>query len=283
MIKVFRVIGAVNHSSQKRFILLLLLFWTIAGFAQLSVCSWNIQNLGKSKSDSELELIAAAIQGFDLIALQEVVAGNGGAQAVARLVSILNTKGNKWDYVISDPTTSHNKSSRERYAFIWKPSRVKKIGRAWLDQNFEREIDREPFMCRFEYKKKKITIASFHAVPKKKNPASEIKYFKFFPDLYPDTNLVFLGDFNCPQSHNVFDPLKRMQFQPVLIKQKTSLRQKCIGEDCLASEYDNMFYNKSKIKVKGSGVVHFYKQFATMKEALRISDHVPIYGTFYFN
>ena len=110
------------------------LFVTSVSFSQVSVCSWNIMNLGKSKSDSELNIIANSIKSYDIIAIQEVVAGYGGAKAISRLVSILNGKGSKWEYVISNPTTSTNPSSRERYAFIWKPSIVKKTGNCWLDQ-----------------------------------------------------------------------------------------------------------------------------------------------------
>lgn len=84
-------------------------------------------NLGKSKSDSELEVMANAIKSYDVIAIQEVVSGHGGAIAISRLVSILNRKGSKWEFVISNSTTSNNPSSRERYAFIWKPSIVKKL------------------------------------------------------------------------------------------------------------------------------------------------------------
>jgi endonuclease/exonuclease/phosphatase family metal-dependent hydrolase len=253
------------------------LFVTCVSFSQVSVCSWNIMNLGKSKSDSELDIIANSIKSYDVIAVQEVVAGYGGALAVSRLVSILNRKGAKWEYVISNPTTSTNPASRERYAFIWKPSIVKKTGNCWLDQNYQKEIDREPYMGTFQYKGKSFTIVSFHAVPKKKNPASEIKYFKFFPNLYSKLNLIFLGDFNCPQSHSVFFPIKKIGFLSVFQNQKTSLRQKCINNDCLASEYDNIFYKVNKVKVLKSGIVPFYTLFKSVKEARKISDHIPIW------
>ena len=58
-----------------------------------------------------------------------------------------------------------------------------------------------------------------------------------------------MGDFNCPQSHTVFNPLKSSGFAPILKNQKTSLRQKCISNDCLASEYDNLFYDTRKINI----------------------------------
>ncbi len=259
--------------------LTLFLFLSISGiaFAQVSVCSWNIMNLGKSKSDSELTVIANTINNYDIIAIQEVVAGAGGTKAVSRLVALLNAKGSKWDYAISNATTTNNPSSSERYAFLWKTARVNKVGSSWLDQNYSNEIDREPFMSTFEYQGKTFTLVSFHAVPKKKNPASEIKYFKFFTKLYPKLNLIFMGDFNCPQSHTVFNPIKNIGFAPILVNQKTSLRQKCINNDCLASEYDNLFYDIQKIKIKQKGIVAFYKPFTSIKEARKISDHVPIW------
>jgi deoxyribonuclease-1-like protein len=263
--------------NKKILFLLSLIFSTFLSYSQISVCSWNIMNLGKSKSNSELGVIANAIKDYDIIAIQEVVAGYGGSQAVSRLVSILNTKGSKWDYTISNPTTSKNPSSQERYAFIWKTANVKKTGNCWLDQNFEKEIDREPFMGTFDYQGKTFTLVSFHAVPKKKNPETELKYFKFYPKLYPKLNLIFLGDFNCPQSHTVFNPIKNNGYTPILINQKTSLRQKCIQNDCLASEYDNLFYEKKKLTILKKGIIPFYESFSSVKEARKISDHVPIW------
>ena len=262
---------------KKYFFLVLLTLNCTLVFSQVSICSWNIMNFGKSKSDSEMDFIAKTINKYDVIAIQEVVAGKGGAQAVARLVTNLENKGFHWDYAISDPTTSTNRSSIERYAFIWKASKVKKIGRSWLDTNYANEIDREPYMSTFEYQGKQFTIVTFHAVPKKKNPARELKYFKLFPGLYPNLNLIFMGDFNCPQSNSVFTPLKKMGFRNTFTNQKTSLKQKCISDDCLASEYDNIFYDTKKCNLQKSGVIHFYKQFISIKEARKISDHIPVW------
>jgi deoxyribonuclease-1-like protein len=57
--------------------------------------SWNIQNFGKSKSEVEINFIANTLKNYDIIAIQEVVAGYGGAQAVAKLAAELNRKGAK--------------------------------------------------------------------------------------------------------------------------------------------------------------------------------------------
>ena len=249
--------------------------------AQVKLLSWNIENFGKSKSDSEINFIANTLKNYDIIAIQEVVAGYGGAQAVARLADELNRKGSKWDYVISDPTSS-SAYKTERYAFIWKTSIVKKIGKAWLEKKYNLEIDREPFYCTFEYSKKQFTVANFHAITKSKQPETEIKYFKFLPAEYPNLNLIFVGDFNCPQSHTVFNPLRKMGYNPILINQKTSLKKQYKNGQYLASEFDNMFYNQ-KVKNINNGVIHFYKYFKTLKDAHVISDHIPIWFEFSIN
>ncbi|HEX8270437.1 MAG TPA: endonuclease/exonuclease/phosphatase family protein [Flavobacterium sp.] len=250
------------------------------GSAQVSVVSWNIANFGKSKSDSTIVFIAKTLENFDIVALQEVVAGNGGAQAVARLASELNRTGSKWDYIVSDPTTG-NPHQSERYAFLWKTATIKKIGKAWLDSTYSAEIEREPYLCRFQYEQKVFTLVSFHAIPKKRQPETEIKYFKFFPQIYSSENLVFSGDFNLPQSHTVFHPLRKIGFKPTLTNSKTSLRQNCDKGDCLASEYDNIWYDSAKIFTTESDTIPFHLNFSEMQEARKVSDHLPVFTCLY--
>lgn len=266
----------------KRNLSLLLLLVTFLSFAQTKVVSWNIQNFGKSKSDIDLNYIAKTISQYDIIAIQEVVAGNGGAQTVAKLVSLLNLKGNKWDYKISDPTSSSSYKT-ERYAFIWKTHKTKLKNKPWLERKFNLEIDREPYLATFEINKKTITLVNFHAITQKKQPETEIKYFKFFPSEYPDLNLVFLGDFNCPEKHSVFNPLKKMGYASVLKNQKTTLKHKCKSNVCLASEFDNIFYNTANVKVINSGIIKFYEDFDSLQEARKVSDHIPIWFEFSLN
>jgi endonuclease/exonuclease/phosphatase family metal-dependent hydrolase len=259
-----------------------LLFYSLTLFSQPKLLSWNIENLGKSKSDTEISFMATTVQGFDIVAIQEVVAGDGGSQAVARLAEELNRKGNKWDYTISEPTSS-SAYKTERYAFIWKTAKVKKIGKAWLEKKYHLEIDREPYFCTFQYENKIFTVVNFHAITQSKQPETEIKYFKFLPAEYPDLNLIFVGDFNCPQSHTVFNPLKNMGYKPILSNQKTSLKRDCVHGECLASEFDNVFYNPTKIKVLNSGVVPFHESFNSLQEAREISDHIPVWMEFTLN
>lgn len=251
--------------------------------AQITICSWNLEDFGKSKTAATIEFIANTLKAYDIISIQEVVAGYGGTQAIAKLKDALNRKGAKWEYRVSDPTSGENSYKRERYAFLWKPSKVKIIGQPWLEIVYTDEINREPFFATFESNGKSFTVVNFHAITKSMQPETEIKYFRFLPAEYPDKNLIFAGDFNCPQSHSVFNPLKSMGYKAIFTGRKTSLKKECVNNNCLSSEFDNMFYNTLKIKFIRSGILDFYKRFRTLKGARTISDHIPTWFEFSIN
>ena len=138
------------------------------------------------------------------------------------------------------------------------------------------QIDREPFYCTFQYQNESFTIANFHAITQSKQPETEIKYYKFLPAQYPNLNLIFVGDFNCPQSHTVFIPLQKMGYKSAFQNQKTSLKKECVNNNCLASEFDNIWYNSNSIAVNNTKALLFYQSFSTLQEARQISDHIPI-------
>lgn len=257
-------------------LLLIFLLLSISSLnAQVKILTWNVENLGNSKSDSTITYIANTVKAYDIVALQEVVAGEGGAQAVAKLAAELNRKGAKWDYAISDPTSS-SAYKTERYAFLWKTAKVRLVNKPWLEKKYSLLIDREPYYATFEYNKKQFTLANFHAITKSKQPETEIKYFKNLPALYPNLNIIFLGDFNCPQSHTVFNPLKKMGYKPAFENQKTSLKRNCQEDNCLSNEFDNIWYNSNTIEVSNPKAIHFYNDFNDFAKAKEVSDHIPL-------
>lgn len=260
-------------------LLCLLILSASMSFAQktYTLCSWNVQNLGKSKSETELAFMAKTLKNMDLVAIQEVVASPFGPQAVAKLADELNRTGAKWDYIISDPTSGSNIYESERYAFLWKTARVKVAKKAFLEPHYAQQISREPYCFPFQLGAKHYLLMSFHALPKNKQPEQEIKYLKFLPDAYKNEAVIFCGDFNTPQSHNVFGPLKQMGYLPAMQGQKTTLRQKLINNDPLASEYDNFYFKRSQVTMLKAGIVPFYESFPDLKTARHISDHLPIF------
>lgn len=245
-------------------------------FGKVTVASWNLQHFGMHKKAWAIDLMAQSLKNFDVVAVQEINTGPSGSQAVGKLAEALNRTGNKWAYVISEITTSGNPQEKERYAFLWKTAQVKLVGKAYLASKLSTEICREPFLGVFKKDDLVFKLVNLHAIPKKKQPETELKYLKSMPELYPGSNFIFLGDFNCPESHSVFSPLKKLGFMPALIGQKTSLKQACKNGDCLASAYDNIFYQDSNFVKVTSGIVSFYNgiQWNTVKY---VSDHVPVF------
>lgn len=239
--------------------------------------SWNLNNLGRSKSEETLTTIANIIKNSDIVAIQEIVTNPSGAQSLAEIATILNrNSGYNWDYAISNSTSSAPYHS-ERYAFIWKKGKVRLKEKAFLEPCFKNKIQREPYMATFKSKKSALsfTLVNFHALPKKKQPEKEIKYFKYFPEKYPKMSLVFLGDFNISDKHSVFNPLKTKGYRTAFVNQKTTLRQRCMQNDCLASAVDN-FLIPEDIEWTDAHAIPFYNNFKDIREARKISDHLPI-------
>lgn len=265
-------------------LVVLLLFSYCPIFSQqseITLISWNIKDFGKTKNSEELNKIAEIVKGTDILAIQEVVAGFGGAQAVAKLTDILNRKGAKWDYVISDPTNSP-KYVTERYAIIWKTHRIKIKNRGWLIDGLDSLIDREPFWLDLYVEGKQFTILDYHSRPYNKDPESEIKALSSFVMDSLKTPVLIAGDFNMDEKMPVFNTLKKLGYQTAITNQKTTLKWDCDRADYLNYPIDNIFYSNGIHKVEG-GVIDFVRACEELKNARKLSDHLPIFLKFRLN
>ncbi len=240
--------------------------------------TWNLYNLGRTKNDEEIAFMAEQLRDFDIVAIQEIVTSPPGAQAVARLDAALDRRGFQWDYRLSDPTTGNG---TERYAFLWKPSRVRLVGQAWLERSLADPVDREPYLARFEQRSsgRRFLVANLHAVPTSKDPEREIILLDTLHQQYLNDHLIIAGDFNLDEDDEAWDPLRALGYAQVLDDQPTSLRRKRRDEPDghLANEYDNIFYESGPLRATRSGIVDFTTSFETLREARRISDHLPVF------
>ncbi|MCC5944717.1 MAG: endonuclease/exonuclease/phosphatase family protein [Bernardetiaceae bacterium] len=245
----------------------------------LRIVSWNLYNLGRTKSNDDLAYMAKQVKDFDIVAIQEIVTSPPGAKALAQIADELNRMGSKWDYKLSEVTVG---AGIERYAFLWKTSKVS-LQQAYLENASRFALDREPQMGQFKDKKsgKTFWVLNFHAVPSGKNPETEIILLEYMHHKYKPEPLILLGDFNLSEKHEAYDEIKRIGYKPCVTDQKTSIRMKVTEDgESLSQEYDNIFYMPSLIDMKKSGVIHFYKDYPTLREARNISDHIPVWMDF---
>lgn len=247
----------------------------------IKIVSWNIRDFGQTKSREELEQMADLIKDVDILAIQEVVSGYGGAQAVARLSDILNRKGAKWDYVISNPTHSPAYMT-ERYAYIWKTKYIKIKNRGGLLKELDTEIDREPFLIDFYQNGIKFTVINFHSRPYSKDPKPEIKALTQFVVDSLKTPLLLVGDFNTNENDAVFSSFKQKGFSSTIVNQKTTLKRICKSGFYLNYVIDNIFYSKNISKIDG-GIIDFVRFCDNLEEARQLSDHLPVYLEFKIN
>jgi hypothetical protein len=73
---------------------------------------------------------------------------------------------------------------------LFEDSQFKENWESLVRKKYHLEIDREPFYCTFEYKKK-INLQSFFMQLQRKQPETEIKYFKFLPGEYPEFDICW--------------------------------------------------------------------------------------------
>lgn len=267
---------------KRRIALLALIFFQCLAFGQnqeIRLASWNIKDFGRTKSSEELNEIAEIVRDVDILAIQEVVAGYGGAQAVAKLADILNRKGAKWDYVISDPTNSP-KYVTERYAIVWKTKYIKIKNRGWLVSALDSLIDREPFLLDLYTQEKKFSVLNFHSRPYNKDPESEIKALsKFALDSLSSDPLIIAGDFNVDEKMPVFNTLKKSGYQTAISNKKTTLKWTCEEKEYLNYPIDNILYSKGIHKIEGR-VIDFVKFCEQLEKARKLSDHLPVFLSF---
>lgn len=250
--------------------------------SKIKLVSWNIQHLGKTKSDDVIYEIANILRDYDMVAIQEIVAKDpAGAQAVAKIVDELNRMGAQWDYQISDPTNSPSVYMSERYAFLWKTSKVELQHRAFLDKELENIFYREPFVAKFKDKstKKLFYVVNYHSRKYTDKPEEEIIHFIDYPKRFQSQHIIIAGDFNLTERHDVWRPLSHIGFQNALSNKPSTLKRKCDEGNYLNHAIDNLYFLPGIIKVSANSI-DFVGSCLNLSKARTVSDHLPVYMEF---
>ena len=246
---------------------------------EVSLVSWNIRDFGKTKSAEEIEHISDILKGYDIIAIQEVVAGYGGSQAVARLADELNRKGSKWDCSISYAKKSP-KYKTEKYAYLWKTSKIKVIEKASLINELESCVYREPYRIKFEANGNSFTLLNYHSRKHSEQPEIEVSCISDNIINHKDNNIILARDFNLPIFHIVFNTFKENDYKACLNGERTSLKRACKDNDYLNHAIDNIMYDSLKNELIDCGTIDFVQECDQLESMRMLSDHLPVYIKF---
>ena len=119
---------------------------------------------------------------------------------------------------------------------------------------------------------------NYHSRVYKEKPEKEIVCFYQYPKLFPDDKIIIAGDFNKYVSDDVFLPLRELGFQPNLENQKTTLKQKCGKKgEYLNHPIDYILVDTDEMKIDKVGFVDFVEVCGNIKEARKLSDHLPVW------
>ena len=253
-------------------------------FAQnpnLKIVTWNIRDMGRTKSTEEIDQMAQILRGYDVIAVQEVVAKDpAGARAIAKLTDALDRTGADYDYRVSDPTRSSSPHIRERYAYIWRTSTVKLVTRPTLLSAFAKTVEREPYLIEFSWRGKPFRVVNFHARPHDQQPEQELAKFRSLLRDYADQPLFFLGDLNVVSHHTVFAPWVKRGYQLAMTGEPTTIRRKSPedGTSWYAHEGDNIVYPGQRVELLERGLLDVVAYLGHDLDAVyALSDHAPVY------
>ncbi|WP_044101728.1 endonuclease/exonuclease/phosphatase family protein [Neolewinella persica] len=246
---------------------------------ELRLVSWNVQDMGRTITDADIDRMAALLRDADVVAIQEVVAKDpAGAQRVAALDAALDRTGTEWDYRISPPTSSTSSYDKERYAFLWRRSKVKML-RYQLDNTVADAVVREPFWLEVAVKgfPEPIWLVNFHSLPHAKGPEQEIPYLIDYPDRVSGQPLIYLGDWNMKPDHKAFRPLFDKGYAIAAKNLPTTLKRKCTATgNYLNYPIDNIFYPTAFFDKEAVWVIDFVENCSTLETDRKLSDHLPI-------
>ena len=266
----------------RTYLLTLLLFLSYSLLLQsqpLTLISWNIQDFGQTKTDETILKIAQLVKHADIVVIQEVVAKHpGGAQAVGRLQQALDRTGARWDFRISDPTFHESPYKRERYAVLWKPSKLDLVGRHRLWSEKNTIFVREPHLIQFRIKSTGQTfyVVNYHSRVHTEKPEEEIIHFVDLPLVLGSDRFILAGDFNAPESHPVFDYIYKMGFKAALHNTGTTLKKACNNGIYTNHAIDNIFYPVKHVQLMQARLIDFVGDCEHLQAARQISDHLGV-------
>jgi endonuclease/exonuclease/phosphatase family metal-dependent hydrolase len=255
-------------------------YWALAWGQSCTILTWNIQDLGRSKSEAELAAMVSIMRSYDLVLIQEVVAKDpAGAQRVAQLADALDRTGSNWDYRVSDPTDSPSPYIRERYAMLWNSARLRLAKPPRLDTALAAVCDREPYLAAFRMKghEQLFYVITFHARRFDQDPQSEIQHFATYPARLGTNCLLIAGDFNLDEEDPVWDRLKQQGFLPALTQTPTTLKRACKEGSYVNYPIDNLYFPTQCFTLRAAGCVDFVGSCDALETARGISDHLPVW------
>ncbi len=247
------------------------------------VGSFNMQRLGKSKMEqpSIMSALAQIIQQYDVIAIQEINDKSGAA--INQLMQYVNQNGGRYALAISEPV-GRSAAYLEQYAYIYDTSRIEGGQRhCYLVTDPTDQLHREPYVGRFQTRTSNpftFSLVNIHTDPDEikteldvlATVLTNVRAFEYQQAQIDD--VMLLGDLNAAPGKLL--GLERIQGTVSVINIPTNTRRDKV--------YDNIILDRGLTSefTGRAGTIDLQTVFGIGEEqALKISDHMPIWAEFY--
>ena len=248
----------------------------------IRVASFNLGILGPTKLEDEraMAAIGKIIREFDVVALQEIRSLQPGT--MARLMDWINLDGDRYDYVVSHRLG--RTAQQEQYAVVYDRTSIElDRTQSYVVNDPDDLLHREPFVvwCRVRGPDPD-TAFTFSLVNVHTDPDEVTYELNWLDDVFRNVrddgrgedDVIMLGDFNASDSE-LGELGSVIGLHAVVRDTPTNTRG--------TQQYDNVLFSlpaTSEFTGRG-GVYDFYNQLdLTMDEALKISDHLPVWAEF---
>jgi len=248
---------------------------------EISVASWNIQVFGKSKmrNRAAMRVIVDMVRRFDLTAIQELRSKD--QSVIDRFLAMVNRGGYAYDVVVG-PRLGRT-SSKEQYLYLYDTSRIQLIDGSVFTLNDPRDLlHREPLVASFRVigahsaNPWTFTLVNIHTDPdevrQEVNALDDV--IRVVRRMDSEDDVILLGDLNANERQ-----LGELSDLPNIMwtvrGQPTNTRG--------TKSYDNILFSGTTTSefTGHAGVVDLVSEYAlTARQALAVSDHLPVWATF---
>jgi endonuclease/exonuclease/phosphatase family metal-dependent hydrolase len=249
----------------------------------IRIASYNIQVFGEKKlgDPAVSKILADIVRRFDVVAIQEIRTQND--QFLRQFCELLNATGRHYDFVVG-PRQGRT-SSKEQYAFVFDTASIEvdrsKVYTVPIDPPL---VHRPPLVAQFRVRGPPAEQAfTFKLVNIHTDPDDTEVEINTLDDVYRavrddgmgEDDVILLGDLNVDEKH--FGELGQV---PRITWLVSGLPTNTRG----TKTYDNILFQRhATVEFTGrAGVFDVMREFnlASIDEAAKLSDHLPIWAEF---
>lgn len=249
----------------------------------IKIASFNIQVFGQSKLGKThvMNLLARVARNFDVIAIQEIRSVQD--DVMPRFLELINSEGRHYDYVVGPRLGRSN--SKEQYAFIFDRDTIETDRAAlYTVEDPDDILHREPLVGWFRTRGPNpseaftFSLVNIHTDPDEAQ--QEVNYLAQAYRMIRDgdgrgeDDVIILGDLNVDDRHlGQLGQISGITW--AIAGQPTNVLR--------TAQYDNLVFHREATReyTGRSGVFDLVREFnIETKEALEISDHMPVWAEF---